>query len=277
MSDESTPRPGFSRLRTAFDLVAAVTMFAAAALIIYTNWPAMRRPPSRPIPAEPLAIVDDASAGTDDARVVVVEYSDFQCPFCGRFGRESLPGIKRRYVDRGTVRWVFRHLPIDRLHPFARAAAESAECARKQGQFWALHDLLFNNQEALKDPSRTEHLISRLNLEPRPYSDCMTDEAPKAVVRSVEGAQTLSVTSTPTFFIGRREPRGVMVTRRLSGFVSGEEFAQALDEALGPERRLPSTVVPTLVVLGVAAVGSALWYRRKRRSSTAALERSPGG
>src|SRR5207247_8778213 len=82
------------------------------------------------------------------AKVAVIEYSDFQCPFCGRYAKESFPQITSDYVDTGKVKYVFHDLPLD-FHKYAFKAAEAAHCAGEQGKFWEMHGLLFQNQAAL--------------------------------------------------------------------------------------------------------------------------------
>src|SRR5690349_18876426 len=87
--------------------------------------------------------------GRRDAPVTIVEFSDYECPFCRQFVSATLPTLKSTYVDAGKVRYVFRDFPLEQLHPHARKAAEAAHCAGEQGKYWEMHDLLFQNQQAL--------------------------------------------------------------------------------------------------------------------------------
>jgi hypothetical protein len=83
------------------------------------------------------------SLGRADAPVTIIEFSDFECPFCQRFNKTTLTDIKRDYVDSGKVRYVFLDFPLDQMHPKARKAAEAAGCAAEQGKFWEMHDIVF--------------------------------------------------------------------------------------------------------------------------------------
>lgn len=81
-----------------------------------------------------ISIVDAPTKGAASAKIVLIEYSDFECPYCGRHAQGAYRDIERQYVDTGKIKYVFRHLPLDQIHPSARKAAEAAECAREQGK-----------------------------------------------------------------------------------------------------------------------------------------------
>src|SRR3989475_12275816 len=103
------------------------------------------------------SVADAPMLGRADAPVTLVEFSDYQCPFCQRFFATTLSAIKKQYVDTGKVRYVFRDFPLDQLHPQARKAAEAAHCARELGKYWEMHDVLFQNQKALALSQLAEH------------------------------------------------------------------------------------------------------------------------
>ena len=86
--------------------------------------------------------------GKTNAKVAIVEFSDFECPFCKQFFNETFSQIKREYIDTGKVAFYFRHYPLTSIHPNAQIAAEATECANEQGKFWQFHDMLFTNQES---------------------------------------------------------------------------------------------------------------------------------
>jgi protein-disulfide isomerase len=98
------------------------------------------------LPSEYIAMEGAHTKGSASAPAVLLVFSDFQCPFCGRFARETLSAIEREYVARGELLMAFRHLPLP-IHPQAIAAAQSAECAGSQGKFWEMHDELFRRPE----------------------------------------------------------------------------------------------------------------------------------
>lgn len=90
---------------------------------------------------------DDAYLGKENAPVTIIEFSDFQCPFCRKFWKEILPQIKQAYIDTGKARFVYRDFPLVSIHPGATPAAQGAECAREQGKFWEMHDAIFAQQD----------------------------------------------------------------------------------------------------------------------------------
>jgi protein-disulfide isomerase len=147
----------------------------------------------------------DHIRGPADAPVTLVEYGDYQCPYCG----QAEPVI-RELLDRfGTgLRYVFRHLPLADVHEHAQRAAEAAEAAAAQGRFWGLHDLLFRHQDALG----TEDLIGyarELDLDVAEFTEQLRRgrSAPR-VAQDVESADQSGVTGTPTFFANGRRHHG---------------------------------------------------------------------
>jgi protein-disulfide isomerase len=140
----------------------------------------------------------DHSLGPLDAGVVIVEYGDFECPNC----KQAAPVVKlllHRFA--GRLRFVYRHFPLEEVHPHALQAAEAAECAGAQGKFWQMHDLLFDNQAHLK----THHLheyAERLQLDIERYASDMNDHMYVQRIREQQqGGRDSGVRSTPTFFV----------------------------------------------------------------------------
>lgn len=109
--------------------------------------PTTGQPSGNPTPTEPVDVSadDDAFLGKKDAPVTIVEFSDFQCPFCRNFAKDTLPQLKKEYIDTGKARLVYRDFPLS-FHPGAIPAAQGAECAKEQGKFWEMHDTLFAEQ-----------------------------------------------------------------------------------------------------------------------------------
>jgi protein-disulfide isomerase len=110
----------------------------------------MPPPPIEDIADLELVVSRDQSAGQSGARLALIEFSDYQCPFCGQHTRGVYQEIMRQFVDTGQVRYFFKNLPLEKIHPLAFNAAVAAECAGASGQFWAMHDRLFANQNALR-------------------------------------------------------------------------------------------------------------------------------
>jgi Na+/H+ antiporter NhaA len=147
----------------------------------------------------------DHVRGSDDAPVTLLEYGDFECPFCGR----AEPVVREVVKEFGDdLRYVFRHLPLADVHPNAQLAAEAAEAAAAQGKFWEMHDLLFDHQDALR-PMDLVGYAGRLGLD----VDRFTDELRRRVYASrvaedIDTADMSGVTGTPTFFLNGRRHQG---------------------------------------------------------------------
>lgn len=176
----------------------------------------------------PVITPEDHVLGDPNAPVTVVEYGDFACQACATFFAQTLPRIRAEYIDNGRVRWVFRHFPLTGLHPNAEVAAEAAECAAQQGQFWAYHDVLYENHDAL-DAASLEEYAGVLGLDESAFAACLASDAQLSRVRAdAAGGAALGVSGTPTFFIG---------SRRLVGAAPLDQFRQLLDEALAAAAR----------------------------------------
>ncbi len=140
--------------------------------------------------------------GPEDAPVTLVEFTDYQCPFCRRHIDRVYPWIRSEYGDR--VRYVIRNFPLP-SHPQADKAAEAAECAFEQGKFWPYHDILFENQIALA-PDDLKRYAADVGLDEEAFADCLDSGAKaEAVTHDVEVGRELGVRLTPTFFIGGRK------------------------------------------------------------------------
>lgn len=143
----------------------------------------------------------DHAVGPPDARVTLVEYGDFECPFCGR----AYPELKRLLKQLGSkVRFVFRHFPLTEEHPHAQHAAEVAEAAAAQGRFWEMHDLLYTHQDALQDEDLMKYSRD-LGLDVERVRSELTGHTHRArVERDVVSGATSGVSGTPRFFINGR-------------------------------------------------------------------------
>lgn len=173
--------------------------------------------------------------GNNDARVSMLEFSDFQCPFCGAYARETLPRIVADYVNSGRVRYVVLNFPLEQPHPFAEKAAEAALCAQDQGRFWQAHDRFFADPQKLSIGDMPGHAAA-LGLDASGFMDCIkAGRHAAAVERDRSEGETLGVQGTPTFFIGTIDPenRGrVHALRSLVGNVPLREFQKAIEEVL---------------------------------------------
>ncbi|NIP61488.1 MAG: thioredoxin domain-containing protein [Nitrosopumilaceae archaeon] len=166
----------------------------------------------QPQPKTVIDIDDDPILGDPSASVTIVEFSDFQCPFCERFYRDTLPLIEEEYIDSGKVKLVYRDYPIDRIHPNARAAHIAAECADEQGVFWQYHDTLFEKQDEWSNLqasmvlAKMSEYASNLDLSVDQFESCLQNpEVAKEVGMDLFDGQRYGSTGTPTFFIGNAQ------------------------------------------------------------------------
>jgi protein-disulfide isomerase len=157
----------------------------------------------------------DHIRGPIDAPVTVVEYGDFECPYCG----QAEPVVRELLRDFGDVRYVWRHVPLNDVHPRAQLAAEAAEAAADQGAFWEMHDLLLAHQDALR-PSDLIGYAEQLGLDVERFTDALREHAGAArVADDVDSADLSDVSGTPTFFINGRRHYGAYDTATLSAAV----------------------------------------------------------
>lgn len=173
--------------------------------------------------------------GEATAPVVLVEFSDYQCPFCSRHFQTVMPQIKKDYVETGKLKYVMREFPIESIHSKAFKASEAALCAGDQGQYWAMHDRIFEDQRRV-DPEDLMAHADALDLEIEGFRDCLDSSAYAQKIRDdlQEGARA-GVTGTPSFFVGLADPDDPTKIRA-SKFIRGaqpyEAFKQAIDELL---------------------------------------------
>lgn len=170
-----------------------------------------------------VSIDDDPMKGDKNAKVTIVEFSDFQCPFCEKFYSETLPSLLKEYVDTGKVRLVYRDFPLSSIHPYAQKAAEASECADEQGKFWEYHNKLFENQAAL-DVTSLKKYAADLKLNTATFNDCLdSGKMMGEVTKDAADAQAAGVSGTPGFFINGRF---------LGGAYPFESFKTIIDEEL---------------------------------------------
>jgi protein-disulfide isomerase len=183
-------------------------------------------------PSSPLNL-DGHSRGLSTAKIGMIEYSDFECPFCGRHAAGPYRAIHANYVETGKVRYVFRHLPLEPLHPNAKKAAEAVECAGEQGKFWEFHDRLFANQKRLTVTDLRNHAWSGSLTIPE-FEKCLNDGKMAAKVEAdLTEATNLGFTSTPVFVIGEIQRDGSLApTRKIVGSHPFPIYEAALNEML---------------------------------------------
>ena len=174
--------------------------------------------------AVPVDPARDHLRGPAEAPVTVVEYGDFECPYCGR----AEPVVRELLADFGDLRYVWRHLPLSDVHPDAELAAEAAEAAAAQGAFWEMHDLLLDHQGELT-PKDLEAYAERLGLDLDRFDDELRHQAhAPRVEEDVDSADISGVTGTPTFFINERRHDGAYDIETLSAAVRAARARSAI-------------------------------------------------
>jgi len=237
------------RFRESLDVVATMATILACVAVISAAWSGgigngngnanATRPPNpssargAPLPEEPVSLEGAARVGRESAKVVLMEWTDFQCPYCTRAAKETLPALIEKYVTTGKVQFVLRHLPLEQIHPLAQKAAEAAECAGQQGRFWDMHDRLY---DALDRPALEAHATG-LALDTRRFVQCLdTGEMAAKVKRDAADARALQISGTPTFLVGTLEPGNrVKLVRRVPGgaLLALEEALDAMLKVVG--------------------------------------------
>lgn len=212
------------------DIISAVEVKAPA--------PQPAQAPSQPsAPAIiQVSLDDDPFKGNPNAPVTVIEFSDFQCPFCSRFYTQTLPALQENYIDTGKIKLVYRDLPLDNLHPNARPAHIAAECADEQGKFWEYHDTLFENQgewnrlSSVDLSSQLNQYATSMGLNSASFDSCLSS---KSMADEVQAdylqASQYGATGTPTFFIGNEKDGFI----KLVGAQPYSAFQAAIDAQLG--------------------------------------------
>ncbi|MEK6835933.1 MAG: DsbA family protein [Nanoarchaeota archaeon] len=158
---------------------------------------------------------DDPFLGDKNAPVVMIEFSDFQCPFCRRFWQDTLPQIKTNYIDTGKVKFVYRDFPLSSIHPGAQPAAEATECADDQGKFWEMHDKIFEEQSKQGQGTvqfgitELKKWAGEIGLDTNKFNECLdsgkyTDE----VNKDLRDATSSGGQGTPYFIIGNTPVSG---------------------------------------------------------------------
>lgn len=200
--------------------------------------PAPAAAPAGPTAAGPAApaIVENMTAGklpflgSNDAEVTLVEFSDFQCPFCKKYFDETHKQINDTYIKTNKVKLAYRHFPLTSIHPNAQKAAEASECANEQGKFWEYHDLLFKEQDTWSPLAATDvinsfvDLAGQLSINTSQFQTCLESDKYKQNVNDDTAAATSAqVDATPSFFVN-----GV----RVVGAVPFAELQKTIEEQL---------------------------------------------
>ncbi len=219
MKSTNTPSAKEKKLaalkRKEFNALTAILAFALGILVGYFVWGYNAAPeapnqiadvPPAEVPAQaPVAERRDIptegfpSEGPDDAPIVIVEFSDFECPFCTKWHNEVYKPLLAEYPDQ--IKLVYRNFPLTGLHPNACLAAEAAMCAGDQNSYWAYHEKLFVNEHGLSKLALNEY-ASELQLDTTTFEECLESRQYQDFVKDdMDYAMSIGVQSTPTFYI----------------------------------------------------------------------------
>lgn len=165
-------------------------------------------------PTNPIKISadDDPVIGNINAEITIIEFSDFQCPFCERFNTQTFPLIFEEYIKHGKVKLVFRDFPIQSIHPNALPASVAAECANEQGKFKEMHDKLFDNQkkwnkqDTINALSIFNQYATEIELEQTKFESCLANgKYIDEIKNDLSEGQSYGISGTPGFFIGNEK------------------------------------------------------------------------
>ena len=176
---------------------------------------------------------DNPTKGDADAKIALIEFTDYQCPYCKRHTQNTQPQIESEYVDDGKIRFVSLDMPLTNIHPLAVKAAEAAHCADEQGMYWQMRDHMFENQKAL-EPWNAH--AEALGMDVADFEACMNSgKYTDAVNADLAEARKAGATGTPSFVVAvidDKDPSKATGISFIRGAVAYEQFKAALDEAL---------------------------------------------
>ena len=192
-----------------------------------------RGAPSRPVFKPSDVTIDNAPfLGDADAIVTLVEFSDYDCPFCRRHKDQVMPDLVKNFVDTGIMKYVMREFPLA-MHPNAKGAAQAALCAGDQDQYWQMHDKMFANQRKLGVENLKAFAVE-LGLDTAAFDACLDDgKYAEQVSDDIKAGGRLGITGTPAFVLGLTDPEDpnkARVTEFISGAQSLERFSQVIED-----------------------------------------------
>jgi protein-disulfide isomerase len=188
--------------------------------------------PPTPTNLKPAAPDDDEVKGSASATVTLIEFTDYQCPFCSRHFQQTVPEVIKNYVDTGKVKYVVRDFPLG-FHPNAQKASEATECAADQGKFWEMHDKLFNSQgewsNSTTAPDTFKKYATDLGLNAGTFGTCLdSGKHAEEVKKDMADGQASGIDGTPGFWILGPDDQ----TKQISGAYPYATFQAAFDEML---------------------------------------------
>ena len=182
-----------------------------------------------------VGVIGRPMLGKIDAPVTIVEFSDYQCPFCRRYSLTVFPVLKHDYIDTGKVRYVFRDFPLSSIHQQAGKAHESAHCAGEIHKYWEMHDALFQNQKDLTVPSLKQY-AANLGLDSTTFETCLDSGKYQAdIQKDVDDGAAAGIRGTPSFFIGKSGPGDSITGTIVRGAQPLANFQTIIDQVISDQ------------------------------------------
>ncbi len=192
-------------------------------------------PAEAPFKEQQVSIGLSPFKGEAKATVTLIEFSDYQCPFCSRHYRDVMPSLISEYVDTGKMKYVMRESPIASIHPNATNASLAALCANNQGKYWEMHNQIFDNQADLS-VDQLKKMAVDIGLKPSDFNECLDSKKYEPWVNAdLKSSSDLGVRGTPGFVLGLTDPNNpdkAMVTVYIKGAQPLENFKSAIDTLL---------------------------------------------
>jgi protein-disulfide isomerase len=183
-----------------------------------------------------LPLRDTYAIGSKDAPVTLVEFTDYQCPFCSRFHKNTFPQLKKNFVDTGKVRFISRDLPLP-FHKHAFKAARASRCAGEQGKYWEARDLLGSNPKNLSDQAISDY-ARELNLDTDQFQTCLASKKYETEIKQdISEANQAGITGTPGFVLGKTPKDGTMKGVKISGAQPYTSFAAQINKLLAAKKQ----------------------------------------
>ncbi len=170
-------------------------------------------PPEIEIRGKNIDLSGKPMIGTKSSKLVMIEVSDYQCSFCGRYSRETFPELKKQYIDTGMIEYAVIDLPLP-IHPLAPKAAEAAHCAEDQGKFWEMHHQLMSNQQSL---DKLASFAEVLNLDKARYEGCLNGGLYiERINQDIELMQKFGINGVPAFILAAKDPTKPLSAKGIS-------------------------------------------------------------
>lgn len=186
----------------------------------------------QPVIKKVVSIDDDPMKGDPDAPVTIVEFSDYQCPYCKRSNDSAINQINEEYISKGKVRLVFRDYPLP-FHKKATPAAVAANCAGEQGKYWEVHDFLFEDPKTNLDIPTIIDSAEKLGLDKAKLQACINDKSKETeITKDFKDGQKYGVRGTPSYFIGKTEDGKEFTGTFVRGAQPYSVFKEHIEEQL---------------------------------------------